>query len=152
MQGRIFIDRDPKHFRLILNYLRDGACVLPAEEAEMMELLQEVEFYQVRVTRCSPATASRSASCCPQPLRLLHENPFSRMQLDGLRTLILGEDETQHSSAQHLRNCIGHQIRVRRPGPPALSVTLSPCLGPSTGGVKRFSEPATLDCCRQTRS
>ena len=77
-----------------------------------MELLQEVEFYQVRVTPCSPATAFWSGRCRPQPLLLLPEYPFSRMQLDGLRTLILGEDENQRSSAQHLRNCIGHQIRV----------------------------------------
>lgn len=47
MQGRVFIDRDPKHFRIILNYLRDGACVVPTEETEIAELLKEIDFYQV---------------------------------------------------------------------------------------------------------
>ena len=47
VQGRLFIDRDPKHFRIILNYLRDGACQLPTDESEINELLQEVEFFQV---------------------------------------------------------------------------------------------------------
>ena len=48
LQGRTFIDRDPKHFGLILNYLRDGTCVLPADSQGLQEVLQEAEFYQVR--------------------------------------------------------------------------------------------------------
>lgn len=47
VQGRIFIDRDPKRFALILNYLRDGTCVLPADSLGIEEVLQEAEFYQV---------------------------------------------------------------------------------------------------------
>jgi hypothetical protein len=48
LQGRIFIDRDPKHFDTILNYLRDGSCVLPDNDLELEELLREANFYQVR--------------------------------------------------------------------------------------------------------
>ena len=51
VQGRVFIDRDPKHFRIVLNYLRDGACTIPIEETEIAELLKEIDFYQVL---CSP--------------------------------------------------------------------------------------------------
>lgn len=47
LQGRIFIDRDPTHFGLILNYLRDGVCILPADSQGLQEVLQEAEFYQV---------------------------------------------------------------------------------------------------------
>ncbi len=46
-QGRVFLDRDPKHFRLILNYLRDGEVCLPACPQELQEILQEALFYQV---------------------------------------------------------------------------------------------------------
>ena len=47
LQGRTFIDRDPAHFGLILNFLRDGTCVLPITAQGLQELLQEAEFYQV---------------------------------------------------------------------------------------------------------
>jgi len=47
LQGRVFLDRDPKHFRLILNYLRDGEVCLPACPQELQEVLQEALFYQV---------------------------------------------------------------------------------------------------------
>lgn len=46
-QGRVFLDRDPKHFRLILNYLRDGDACLPNCSMELQEILQEALFYQV---------------------------------------------------------------------------------------------------------
>jgi hypothetical protein len=40
-EGRIFFDRDPTHFRYILNYLREGAFVLPYSLQDRMELAQE---------------------------------------------------------------------------------------------------------------
>lgn len=46
-QGRVFVDRDPKHFGLILNFLRDGHCVLPTDSQGLQEVLQEADFYQV---------------------------------------------------------------------------------------------------------
>ncbi|KAK9818730.1 hypothetical protein WJX74_005054, partial [Apatococcus lobatus] len=46
-QGRIFIDRDPRWFHLILNYLRDGRCVMPTDEAALREILYEADFYQL---------------------------------------------------------------------------------------------------------
>lgn len=48
LQGMIFVDRDGKHFRHILNWLRDG--VVPAlQESEYHELLREAEYYQLLV-------------------------------------------------------------------------------------------------------
>jgi BTB/POZ domain len=42
----LLIDRDPTHFRKLLNYLRDGYCdVTPAERKELM---QEARYFQVR--------------------------------------------------------------------------------------------------------
>jgi len=47
-EGRIFIDRDPTHFRWILNYLRDGFLVsVPANMQDRLELLQESRCYHL---------------------------------------------------------------------------------------------------------
>ncbi|KAJ3702426.1 hypothetical protein LUZ61_006131 [Rhynchospora tenuis] len=44
--GMVFIDRDGKHFRHILNWLRDG--VLPLlHDSQYQELLREAEYYQL---------------------------------------------------------------------------------------------------------
>jgi len=42
-----FVDRDPKHFQRILNYMRDGSCVLPQSVEEREELLAESRHYEV---------------------------------------------------------------------------------------------------------
>ena len=47
-----FFDRDPAHFRLIINYLRNGCqlptpAVLPKERRYLLELKSECEFYQI---------------------------------------------------------------------------------------------------------
>ena len=43
--GWFLIDRDGKHFNLILNYLRDGTINLPECPQVLSELLQEAKFY-----------------------------------------------------------------------------------------------------------
>lgn len=49
VQGYVFVDRDGKHFRHILNWLRDG--VVPTlEESQYSELLREAEYYQLLVS------------------------------------------------------------------------------------------------------
>ncbi len=53
LQGRVFVDRDPKHFRLILNFLRDGTAALPSDPIELQEIKQEAEFFQVGDTQCN---------------------------------------------------------------------------------------------------
>ena len=42
--GSIFVDRDPTHFRHVLNYLR-GAPSYPGTRAEIDELSAEADFY-----------------------------------------------------------------------------------------------------------
>ena len=46
--GTLFLDRDGKHFRFILNYLRNGELVLPDGATFVEELLTEAEFYQIK--------------------------------------------------------------------------------------------------------
>ena len=48
--GNFAIDRDGESFRYILNYLRDGSCVLPVPYHTRAELLREADYYQVRCT------------------------------------------------------------------------------------------------------
>ena len=40
-----FIDRDPTHFRLILNFMRDGVVLKPESDKETAELMMEASFY-----------------------------------------------------------------------------------------------------------
>lgn len=41
----IFIDRSPKHFDLILNYMRDGDAEIPESLIEIREILREAQYY-----------------------------------------------------------------------------------------------------------
>jgi len=46
--GSYFIDRDPTHFRYILNYLRDnGQIFLPNKKQFLSELLKECQFFNI---------------------------------------------------------------------------------------------------------
>ncbi|PON94290.1 Voltage dependent potassium channel [Trema orientale] len=48
-KGFVFVDRDGKHFRHILNWLRDG--VVPSlKDSQYSELLREAEYYQLLVS------------------------------------------------------------------------------------------------------
>ena len=51
-----FIDRDPAHFRLILNYLRGGCsfssdAILPRDRRYLLEIKSECEFYHLKGLR-----------------------------------------------------------------------------------------------------
>jgi hypothetical protein len=47
-EGRIFIDRDPTHFRWLLNYLRDGYLVtIPSQLQHRLEILHEARYYRL---------------------------------------------------------------------------------------------------------
>lgn len=62
-KGAYFIDRDPTQvlrvlrdilrahlelqFQRILNYLRTGKVVIPQDKSELVELLEELDFYQI---------------------------------------------------------------------------------------------------------
>ena len=42
----LFVDRDPTHFRYILNWLR-GSRFLPEDDATLQELLIEADYYSI---------------------------------------------------------------------------------------------------------
>ena len=46
--GEYFIDRSPKQFEYVLNYLRDGPCTpLPSEPSARIELTREAQYYML---------------------------------------------------------------------------------------------------------
>lgn len=45
--ARLHTCRDPKHFQLLLNWMRDGWCALPAASLERMEIAAEAEAYSL---------------------------------------------------------------------------------------------------------
>jgi cytochrome b involved in lipid metabolism len=66
----LMIDRDGTHFRYVLNFLRDGSCILPPDRILIKELLREARFFELqymvqyleklanRVERVSPLVKS----------------------------------------------------------------------------------------------
>ena len=44
--GEVFIDRDPTHFRHVLNFLRNSPTY-PVRDHELVELAQEADFYNL---------------------------------------------------------------------------------------------------------
>jgi len=45
----VLIDRDGKHFGLLLNFLRDGDVDLPDEQRELREILREAQYFCIQV-------------------------------------------------------------------------------------------------------
>lgn len=50
LQGYVFVDRDGKNFRHILNWMRDGVVPM-LKDSEYLELLREAEYYQLLVSQ-----------------------------------------------------------------------------------------------------
>jgi len=46
--GSFVLDRDGRHFHHVLNYLRDGSVPIGLRRVERLELLREVDFYNLR--------------------------------------------------------------------------------------------------------
>eukprot|EP01129_Flabellula_baltica_P006740 TRINITY_DN255_c0_g1_i1.p1 TRINITY_DN255_c0_g1~~TRINITY_DN255_c0_g1_i1.p1 ORF type:complete len:448 (-),score=120.66 TRINITY_DN255_c0_g1_i1:41-1339(-) len=46
-EGEIYIDREGKYFHYILEYLRDGYCLLPNDKQVQQKVAKEAEFYQL---------------------------------------------------------------------------------------------------------
>ncbi|UJR33338.1 hypothetical protein I4U23_020787 [Adineta vaga] len=72
-EGWVFIDRDGKHFNMILNYLRDGTLNLPDCIQTLNELLNEARFYCIQslielieqhIRICARKTVGDVDACC----------------------------------------------------------------------------------------
>ncbi|KAF1762915.1 hypothetical protein GCK72_011179 [Caenorhabditis remanei] len=78
--GCVFIDRDPKHFRLILNFMRDEDVVLPESLKEIQEILKEAKNYELDglVKICIEKVPTESAA---KPKFRLIESDVQMMQI-----------------------------------------------------------------------
>jgi hypothetical protein len=93
--GCVFIDRDPTHFRLILNFLRVGATALPENNVQLEELLQEAHFYQLTglVTRVQDKL---------QPYQIEWRIPYHRLKEVKQKGLWYGDKWTLHNIDWHV--------------------------------------------------
>lgn len=74
MFGYIFIDRDPTHFRVILNFMRDGDVDLPDSDVEkIQEISREANFYLLEGL----------INLCQQKLEMTKKEGFSPKFLDS---------------------------------------------------------------------
>ena len=87
--GSYFVDRDPTHFKRILNYLRAGAIAVPEGAEAQAELLAEAEFYAltdlVAELRAPPINVDLGAAISAErrretELRLLSASGQGRQQ------------------------------------------------------------------------
>lgn len=83
-----FVDRDPKHFQRILNYMRDGSCVLPQSVEDREELLAEARYYEMPALEKVVRTS-------------LAETLVSNLKLD-FRSLVL----RHHAETGSLASCV----------------------------------------------
>ena len=85
--GSYFIDRDPTHFRLILNFLRTGAAITPEAPAARAEAAAEAAFYAL-------ATLQRALTAPPLDMETLLSPDLLRMRRaeSEIRARFLAED------------------------------------------------------------
>ena len=86
VQGAIFIDRDPTHFRKILNYLRTNTFIRPTSTEECAEILLEAEHYQISTLIKQLKNENPSASISIEHLKfdaILH-HPEVTVSTDGI--------------------------------------------------------------------
>lgn len=73
-RGHYFFDRDGKHFRVLLNFLRTGRVVMPESRTDLLELQLEAEYFAVDDVR----------EACQRALGgLLLEENFTSFNIDS---------------------------------------------------------------------
>lgn len=85
--GRVFIDRDGKRFRYILNFLRDGTLNVPADDhILLLDILQEAQYYQLHKLVQLVKTYLRETSQSAPPYTARPTSPSSSINAPGAIT------------------------------------------------------------------
>jgi hypothetical protein len=100
--GSYFLDRDPTHFRYVLNLLRDGSSALPqrhtgtSNDALRREILVEAQYYQIRemIAVLEDGPSSRLARCAAAGGRIKEAE-------DAVRKGLQSVDPSSLSQALH---------------------------------------------------
>lgn len=83
-EGRVFIDRDGKRFRYILNFLRDGTLNVPADDhVLLLDILQEAQYYQLHKLVQLVKTYLREFSAPAPPMTARPTSPSSSINMPG---------------------------------------------------------------------
>lgn len=138
-QGRIFIDRDGRWFRLVLNFLRDGGCELPESSVDRRELLREADYYQARLVL--QAISCRAPFTWPSGAAASEGFVPAEIKLSRLKTSIAVREMTPPAPP--------------RPGSGACSWKVSAHLWSARGGAggrrrRRSCAAASRTTCMQT--
>ncbi|CAI5442405.1 unnamed protein product [Caenorhabditis angaria] len=100
----IFIDRDPKHFSKILNYLRDGEhFVIPNDTEACDELKREANFYNMPILSdlCTPMNVDVADIVqWKRDAIPLYWRPFVRYMVDDSLSLPFIYDRNNHTLAR----------------------------------------------------
>ncbi|CCD61639.1 BTB domain-containing protein [Caenorhabditis elegans] len=91
-----FIDRSPKHFETVLNYMRSGDVVLPDSKKDMLELKKEAEYYLLSnlAKLCQPPT-DNFKTCTPEELMRVVANTDKKVIMINYLTYN-GRTESQY--------------------------------------------------------
>ena len=93
--GSVFIDRDGKHFRSILNFLRDGSIPLPEDERELHELKTEARYYCIDQLEDACEASQKNEPTMPDNGvvavygEIMHERRYFNIPLNQNGTLTL---------------------------------------------------------------
>ncbi|KAJ9517961.1 hypothetical protein QJQ45_004278 [Haematococcus lacustris] len=95
--------QDPKHFQLILNWLRDGWCALPRSSDERAELLAELQYYQAFVPgqHCASDQATIATPKEPTAAASSTTAPYSTTttQLHAMEAWVRSKEPTAAASS-----------------------------------------------------
>jgi len=107
--GSFFIDRDGKLFRHILNFLRNDKLVLPENFAELQQLKEEVDFYQI-----TPMMKALSDFSAARDEAAELERVQARRRLESLAD---GQivDVVEHNILDDINSAFGKTIQIYAP-------------------------------------
>ncbi|KAI1695797.1 BTB/POZ domain-containing protein [Ditylenchus destructor] len=115
--GAFLIDRDPQHFRVILNYLRNGELVMDRNEIAVKELLREADFYGLHALVEEINNPIRSYRTEVITLCTNHDNDSHNSTTNKVYgTICFSEPQEDYKVLQALRDRTQLQFKLVRKG------------------------------------
>lgn len=114
--GAFFIDRDPKWFRAIIQFLRSGDIALPDTQQELEEIMIEADYYMLRGLK------ARIMGHIVSDLHLRESDLKLKQDEDRLRARYLKEDKdiSPHEGLINVFEDVAKFVESDDPAPPLL--------------------------------